>query len=341
MCGGPSVHACIRQLPPTPKPSYKRTKTRRPRRGAPEAARRRGERGGGVSEIVCFETECDRPIFAGGLCRIHYNAQRQERMPECSADECVEKQHAKGLCMSHYRAQREKKMPQCFVNGCEKNQHTKGLCSYHYNLIRPKCHIPGCNQAVTRGTDECDTHRRLRSAGERKCKLERCSKPATRDNYTLCESHHRSRHAVRCSESNCLWPQFCKVTKRCAHHKKLFIESIESKFELLKMFGLTGGYSKGKGYIFRSIRGTGIKIQEHRAMMMEHLGRDLIPGENVHHINGMKEDNRLENLELWNKTQPSGQRVVDKIEWATELLMFYAPERLSQSQWAMILSAAA
>ena len=107
------------------------------------------------------------------------------------------------------------------------------------------------------------------------------------------------------------------------------------------MFGLSEGYHKAKGYVFRNICGTGIKIQEHRAVMMQHLGRDLIKGENVHHINGVRIDNRLENLELWNKTQPSGQRVVDKIEWATELLAFYAPERLSKTQWAMPLSAAA
>ncbi len=107
------------------------------------------------------------------------------------------------------------------------------------------------------------------------------------------------------------------------------------------MFGLTDGHYKQKGYIIRSIRGTGIKIQEHRAVMMQDLGRDLIKDENVHHINGVRTDNRLENLELWNKTQPSGQRVVDKVEWATELLAFYAPERLSKTQWAMPLSDAA
>jgi hypothetical protein len=125
------------------------------------------------------------------------------------------------------------------------------------------------------------------------------------------------------------------------HHKRVFIDSVGSKFDLLRMFGLTEGRHKAKGYIFRNIRGTGIKIQEHRAVMMQHLGRDLIKDENVHHINGVRVDNRLENLELWNKTQPSGQRVVDKIEWATELLAFYAPERLSKTQWAMPLSVAA
>jgi hypothetical protein len=57
-------------------------------------------------------------------------------------------------------------------------------------------------------------------------------------------------------------------------------------------------------------RGTNWML-EHRYVMQQKLGRPLEPRENVHHINGKRDDNSLENLELWKKSQPCGVRSSD------------------------------
>lgn len=64
-------------------------------------------------------------------------------------------------------------------------------------------------------------------------------------------------------------------------------------------------------------------VLEHRVVMESIVGRHLLPGENVHHINGVRDDNRPENLELWVSSQPSGQRPADLVAWAHEILRRY------------------
>lgn len=89
-----------------------------------------------------------------------------------------------------------------------------------------------------------------------------------------------------------------------------------------------GGFIDAYGYRIvhapgHSASGKNGWAREHRKVMADLLGRPLLPGETVHHKNGVRDDNTPSNLELWVSVQPNGQRPEDLLEWADEIIRRY------------------
>lgn len=92
--------------------------------------------------------------------------------------------------------------------------------------------------------------------------------------------------------------------------------------------GDVGRHIKKNGYVWLAIpslanNGKKTEMLEHRYVMSQHLGRELYPEETVHHRDGNRQHNLLPNLELFSSRHGPGQRVVDKVQFAIDILRLY------------------
>lgn len=128
-----------------------------------------------------------------------------------------------------------------------------------------------------------------------------------------------------CTVAGCKRKTFNTATGLCSmHYDRMRKTGDPGQAE---PFTTPGAWRRDRhGYVSRRVNGV-LEIQ-HRVIMSEHLGRPLEPWENVHHLNGVRHDNRIENLELWVKPQPCGQRPEDLAAWVVQ----HYPDLVEQAQ---------
>ena len=218
----------------------------------------------------------------------------------CSVDGCLRPAYCRTWCEGHYNRMRRGDLrpdvpigqrppkPSCKVDGCDRPSHGRGYCNGHLARVRATGDAGGPDLRV-----------RLRLP--ERCLVDGCDrKPCARG---WCDMHYYRwfRHG-----------DVHKVLRRGKGRDPYITD---------------GGYrmiSAPDGHPNANRRGM---ILEHRLEMAEHLARPLDRSETVHHVNGDRLDNRIENLELWASAHPPGQRVADLSAVVTEAVAGYPKSR--------------
>ena len=238
---------------------------------------------------------------------------------KCSVSGCAKRHLARGFCDKHYvsekKAGRLHKLPPlppiCSIDGCGQFRDTKGLCNTHYLRLRKH------------GDPNFQPKYPIVAPGDGGCSVDGCmSRQVSRLRLGMCNVHYvkdlATRNKVTCEAASCLGSPIARGL--CERHYRLYLRYGDPNVNTRARKGDGCLAQNGYRYIFVN----GCQWVEHRWFMEQHLGRPLRKDENVHHKNGVRDDNRIENLELWSKAQPAGKRVEDLVSFAKEILSRYA-----------------
>lgn len=266
----------------------------------------------------------------------------------CSEDGCERPVHSRRLCQPCYRRaiRAERAAPRsCVRCGTPIPVSAGGRREYCGDECRkPKvnrqrttdagCIEPGCDRYPNGARGYCrpcyHKHKNAGDFGGQICTKDGCERLIYA--HSLCRVHLY--HAIeageierpRCSVQGCEKPS--RANGLCSRHiMRVRTHGEPGEADSRQRARGTGNINPRTGYIDMGVNGR--RIAQHRLVMEQHLGRELLSTETVHHKNGQRSDNRLANLELWSSAQPPGQRVEDKVAWMVEFLALYAPERLA------------
>lgn len=250
--------------------------------------------------------------------------------PRCSEPGCLKPVHSKGLCQPHYRQVRrrdatpDRNCPRC---GKEIPQPERGrrrtYCSEEcrrplvgrLRTTTEECIETGCTRYPNGARGYCrpcyHKHKRAGDFGGQLCSRDDCERLVY--GRGLCQMHlwraYESGELAKpmCSVEGCERPS--RANGLCHRHISRVRAHGEPGEAEARRAAKGAGHLTQAGYVEMSINGR--KAGQHRLVMEAHLGRYLWPWESVHHKNGRRSDNRLENLELWVRGQPAGQHLDD------------------------------